>query len=439
MRRVLYGIFWILIFLFLTLSPIIVMMIGAVRPGRGFWTELSVSLGFAGLAMMGLQFLLTARYRGMTSPYGIDVVYHFHRQISFVIFALILAHPLILFIDRPNTIEYLNIFTASWAARFGVLGFLCLVFVVFASLFRKQFRIAYEPWRISHGIVGTLAIIFTRAHLVLVGYYADTTAKQIIWVVLHGGIWIGALLFVRVIKPMMMLKRPYRVDQVRPEKGNVYSLTLKPDGHKGLEFKPGQFVWLTIWSSPFSMKEHPFSFSSSAMVDGRYELAIKELGDFTSKVKTIKPGTKAYLDGPYGVFSMDNHPAPGYVFLAGGIGIGPIMSMLRTAKDRRDMRPLVLVYGSKNWEELAFQEEIDQLKEYLNLKVVYVLEDAPEEWEGETGFVTPDLLARHLPNNRFELEYFICGPEPMIDAVENAMVKLGISLERTQAERFNLV
>jgi predicted ferric reductase len=439
MRRVLYGIFWILIFLFLTLSPIIVMMIGAVRPGRGFWTELSVSLGFAGLAMMGLQFLLTARYRGMTSPYGIDVVYHFHRQISFVIFALILAHPLILFIERPNTIEYLNIFTASWAARFGVLGFLCLVFVVFASLFRKQFRIAYEPWRISHGIVGTLAIIFTRAHLILVGYYADTTAKQIIWVVLHGGIWIGALLFVRVIKPMMMLKRPYRVDQVRPEKGNVYSLILKPDGHKGLEFKPGQFVWLTIWSSPFSMKEHPFSFSSSAMVDGSYELAIKELGDFTTKVKTIKPGTKAYLDGPYGVFSMDYHPAPGYVFLAGGIGIGPIMSMLRTAKDRRDMRPLVLVYGSKNWEELAFQEEIDQLKEFLNLKVVYVLEDPPEEWEGETGFVTSDLLARHLPNNRFELEYFICGPEPMIDAVENAMVKLGISLERTQAERFNLV
>jgi predicted ferric reductase len=439
MRRVLYGSFWILIFLFLTISPIVVMMIGAVRPGRGFWTELSVSLGFAGLAMMGLQFLLTARYRGMTSPYGIDVVYHFHRQISFVIFALILAHPLILFIERPNTIEYLNIFTASWAARFGVLGFLCLVFVVFASLFRKQFRIAYEPWRISHGIVGTLAIIFTRAHLILVGYYADTTAKQIIWVVLHGGIWIGALLFVRVIKPMMMLKRPYRVDQVRPEKGNVYSLILKPDGHKGLEFKPGQFVWLTIWSSPFSMKEHPFSFSSSAMVDGSYELAIKELGDFTTKVKTIKPGTKAYLDGPYGVFSMDYHPAPGYVFLAGGIGIGPIMSMLRTAKDRRDMRPLVLVYGSKNWEELAFQEEIDQLKEFLNLKVVYVLEDPPEEWEGETGFVTSDLLARHLPNNRFELEYFICGPEPMIDAVENAMVKLGISLERTQAERFNLV
>jgi predicted ferric reductase len=258
-------------------------------------------------------------------------------------------------------------------------------------------------------------------------------------VVLHGGIWIGALLFVRVIKPMMMLRHPYKVDQVKPEKGNVYSLVLKPDGHKGMEFKPGQFVWLTIWSSPFSMKEHPFSFSSSAMVNGRYELAIKELGDFTSKVKTIKPGTRAYLDGPYGVFSMDYHPSSGYVFLAGGIGIGPIMSMLRTAKDRRDMRPLILIYGSKNWEGLTFQEEIDKLKDHLNLKVVYVLEDPPENWVGETGFVTSELLARHLPENRFELEYFICGPDPMINAVENGLQKLGISLERTQAERFNLV
>ncbi|MBE0409474.1 MAG: ferric reductase-like transmembrane domain-containing protein [Anaerolineales bacterium] len=439
MRRALYGVFWILIFLLLTLSPFFVMMVGAVRPGRGFWTELSVSLGFAGLAMMGLQFLLTARYRGMTSPYGIDVVYHFHRQISLVIIFMVLAHPLILFIDRPNTIEYLNIFTASWAARFGVFGLLSLAFVIFASLFRKQFRITYEPWRISHGIMGTLAIIFTRAHLVSVGYYADTAAKQMVWVVLHGGIWVGALLFVRVIKPLMMLRRPYKVDQVRPEKGNVYSLVLKPDGHKGMEFKPGQFVWLTIWNSPFSMKEHPFSFSSSAMVDGRYELAIKELGDFTSKVKTIKPGTKAYLDGPYGVFSMDYHHSPGYVFLAGGIGIGPIMSMLRTAKDRRDKRPLVLIYGSKNLDELTFHEEIDRLKGDLNLRVVYVLEDPPEGWEGETGYVTPELLARHLPENRLDLEYFICGPEPMIDAVENGLVRLGISLEQTQAERFNLV
>jgi predicted ferric reductase len=70
---------------------------------------------------------------------------------------------------------------------------------------------------------------------------------------------------------------------------------------------------------------------------------------------------------------------------------------------------------------------------------VHVLEVAPDGWEGETGYVTAELLARYLPQNRFELEYFICGPDPMLNAVEAALERLGISLEQTQAERFNLV
>jgi predicted ferric reductase len=187
------------------------------------------------------------------------------------------------------------------------------------------------------------------------------------------------------------------------------------------------------------LKNILFSFSSSALNEGQIELAIKELGDFTSQVKNIKPGTTAYLDGPFGDLSIDHHPAPGYVFLVGGIGISPIMSILRTMKDRRDTRPLVLIYGSKTWDDLTFREEIDILKDSVNLKVVYLLEDPPEDWKGETGFVTPDLLSRHLPENRVELRYFICGPEPMINAVEYGLVKLGISLEQTHSERFNLV
>jgi predicted ferric reductase len=438
MRRLVYGMFWILAYLILTLLPIFVMMVDMTRPGRNFWTEFSVALGFLGLAMMGLQFIMTARFPGVTSPYGIDVVYHFHRQISFVIFALILAHPLILFITRPNTLEFLNIATAPWSARLGIAALLALAFVTFTSLYRLPLRFSYEPWRISHGLVGALAIVLSRAHMLFVGYYVDSTAKQIVWLV-HGILWIGALVYIRIAKPLTMLRRPYKVEEVRQEKGNVYTLVLKPDGHKGMQFKPGQFAWLTIWNSPFAIKEHPFSFSSSAMENGRLELAIKELGDFTSKIKTIIPETTAYLDGPYGVFSIDDNPAPGYVFLAGGIGITPMMSMLRTMRDRNDQRPVILFYGNKTEDDITFQEEIDELKNQVNLEVVHVLEEAPDGWKGESGFITPTMMARYLPENRFDLLYFICGPEPMMDAVESGLVQLGIPLDQTHAERFNLV
>jgi predicted ferric reductase len=438
MRRILYAIFWIIVYTVLVLAPLFVLVLEPARPGRGFWTELSVALGFAGLAMMGLQFLVTARYRRITSPYGIDVVYHFHRQISLVAFGLILAHPLILFITRPETIALLNVFTAEWRARLGVFSLLALALLIATSLWRQEMRLNYEPWRIGHGILATLAVTLAMGHVILVGYYVGVPWARAVWLTL-GVIWIGSLFFIRVIKPIQMFRRPYTIESVRPEKGNTWSVRIKPDGHKGFSFKPGQFAWLTIWNSPFAIKEHPFSLSSSAMQGDYLEMAIKELGDFTANIKKLTPGTRAYLDGPYGVFTVDELDAPGFVFLAGGIGISPVMSILRTLADRNDQRPVMLFFGAKSEDEITFYEDIEELKNRLNLTVVYILENPSEDWEGEQGFVTAPLLARYLPANRMDLEYYICGPEPMLNAVEQALMNLGISLEQTHAERFNLV
>jgi predicted ferric reductase len=438
MRRFVYGFFWIALYLTLALAPLFSMIFAPIMPGRGFWTELSVALGFAGLAMMGLQFLLTARYRGLTSPYGIDVVYHFHRQISIIGFIFILLHPIILFITRPETLALLDLVNAPWRARFGVTAVIALALLIISSVWRLRLRISYEPWRISHGIFATAAVTLAMAHIMGVNYYMAIPYQRVLWLGL-GAIWIGSLVYIRIVKPFLLLRRPYVVEEVRPERGSTWSLVLKPDGHKGMSFKPGQFAWLTVLNSPFAIQEHPFSFSSSAMQPGRLEMGIKELGDFTSSVKNLKPGTRAYLDGPYGVFSIDDNFAPGNVFLAGGVGITPAMSMLRTMKDRNDQRPNILFYASKTYDEMTFLEEIEELKNELNLQVIYVPEKAHEGWEGESGFINAEMMSRYLPVNRHELEYFICGPEPMLNAVEAGLEKLGISLEQTQAERFDLV
>ena len=175
------------------------------------------------------------------------------------------------------------------------------------------------------------------------------------------------------------------------------------------------------------------------MATDRVELAIKELGDFTATIKTISPGTRAYLDGPYGAFSIDQEVGPGYTFIAGGVGITPVMSMLRTLADRQDRRPLLLIYGSKTWEEVTFREELEELERRLNLRVVHVIEKAPEDWDGESGFVTADMLARHLPEDRMKHEYFVCGPVPMMSAVDRGLERLGIPIEKVHSERFNLV
>src|SRR6185503_166059 len=123
----------------------------------------------------------------------------------------------------------------------------------------------------------------------------------------------------------------------------------------------------------FSITQHPFSFSSSAERE-EVELAVKALGDFTSTVSELEPGTTVYVDGPHGVFSIDQDEGPGFGLLAGGVGIAGLISMLRTMADREDMRPVLLFYANRDWDGVAFREEIEQLKEKLSLSVVHVLE-----------------------------------------------------------------
>jgi predicted ferric reductase len=205
---------------------------------------------------------------------------------------------------------------------------------------------------------------------------------------------------------------------------------------------PGQFAWLTAWKSPFADAEHPFSISSSAEEREKIAFTVKELGDFTRTIKIMQPGQKVYLDGPFGSFSVDRHAhAPYFAFIAGGVGITPIMSMLRTLADRGDKRPLLLIYANQDWESVIFRQELEQLKEKLNLSLVHVLASPPEGWSGETGYITQSMLDRYLPKEkrRNSIEVFVCGPPPMMDTVEVALTRIGVPFGDYHSERFNLV
>jgi predicted ferric reductase len=437
----LQGIFWILVYILLISAPLLILLIGPVPAGREFWRELSVALGFAGLAIMGLQFFLTARFKTIKAPFGADIVYHFHRQITFVALIFILAHPLLLFINSPDTLQLINIFTAPWRARAGVTAVLLTLIITATSIWRLRFKIEYTRWRIWHGILATLAILLAIIHVILAGHYINTPIKQLLWIA-YGIFWVGTFLYVRFLKPFLLLRKPYEVVEVIEERGNTWTLLVKPVNHNGMRFIPGQFAWLTAWTSPFTDQEHPFSISSSASNPKLIAFTIKQLGDFTSTIKDMQPGQQVYLDGPFGAFSIDRQPhAKGYVFIAGGIGITPMMSMLRTLKERGDQRPLVLIYANNRWGDVTFREEIEKIQEELNLKVVHVLADPPDDWQGERGFVTKDILEKYLPKERQKdiYEIFICGPPPMMDIVEKLLPQVGVPLGDFHSERFNLV
>jgi predicted ferric reductase len=243
---------------------------------------------------------------------------------------------------------------------------------------------------------------------------------------------------VRVVKPRRALARPWRLERVVAEPGDTTTLVLTPPPGLAFSFEPGQFGWFAIGRSPYSLTQHPFSFSSSAERD-EVELAVKALGDFTSTVGGLAPGTTVYVDGPHGVFSIDQDEGPGFVLLAGGVGIAGLISMIRTMADRGDRRPVLLVYANRDWESVAFRDELERLGERVALDVVHVLEHPPEDWTGERGYVRAEVLARHLPPGHRRFQCFICGPDPMMDAAEAALIELGFPPGRVHTERFAMV
>ena len=432
------GAVWILVYLLFILAPLFALLAGSHAPTRDFWTEFSVALGYSGLAMMGLQFGLTARFRYVTEPWGEDVIYHFHRQISLVAVGLVVAHPVILAVVQPELFALSNMREAPLSAYLAILSIFSVIALVVTALWRAALNLKYETWHLTHIVLAVVAIAAGVVHMVGSSFYLVDPWKQSLWIGLTI-FWIGLLLYVRIVKPLFMLRRPYRVSEVRQERGETTTLVMQPEGHPGFHFSPGQFGWLMVWGSPFKITGHPFSFSSSAAAKGGcVEMSIRNLGDFTKEIQRVPVGKRVYLDGPYGAFTIGN-PADMHVLIAGGVGVTPMMSMIRTLADCGDKRPVILLYGSKDRESITFCEELEVLKARLDLTVVHVLANPPAGWTGEQGFINAEMFKRHLPPPYSDHEYFICGPGVMMDAIEKALGEMGVPMAKYHSERYSFV
>lgn len=438
MSRGRQAIVWIVIYIAMVLGPVLLTLLPPLPQARNFWYEFAIGLGFVGLAMMAVQFALTARFRWIAAEIGLDSMLQFHRQAGIVGTVFVFAHPIILIANNQRALAFFDPSVNFMRAITLSCAMIGLLLVVGLSLWRKTLRIPYEWWRLTHSVLSALVILIGLAHTLMVGRYVSSIWKQALWVLLVAAAII--LLFkMRVLKSRTASKRPWRVENVRRETERIWTLVLTPVDHPGMSFHAGQCVWLTTGSTAFTLRSHPFTIASSADAPARIELTIKELGDWTNQIGQTSVGEQAFLDGPYGAFILPEHPQAKLVFIAGGIGITPFISMLRTMRDRGDQRHTLLVYAGGSLDRMAFRDELSQLEQLLNLKVVYVLEDPPADWDGPTGFITPELLQQVTADIRSpSTHYYVCGPEPMMDLVEQTLLDLGVEQDCLNSERFDM-
>ena len=444
MKLILRGGLWLGLYLFLVLLPLITAAL--FRPARispSIQAEIAVAAGFVGYTLMALEFALISRTKAAASAFGEDSLQLFHNLMGTTALIFILAHPLLLIIDDYPANCWLNPFSAcaNRATVTAALALYAVLLLAITSVWRKQLRIKYEVWQAAHGLLALTAVLGALVHIFMIGRYTSMPQMQVMWA-LYAIVMIYLIGWIKLIRPILYWRRQWEVVENRAERGGAHTLVLRPVGHPGFDFEPGQFSWIKMGRTPFTVGGHPISMSSPGDVEpgGTVAFTIKNLGDWSgTRVPATKPGDKVWLDGPHGVFTSDREQGMGYVLIGGGVGVTPLYSICQTMAAREDVRPVYLFYGAKSWDEITFREEFEELQQRMNLKVVYVLEKAPEEWQGETGFISQEVLQRRLPKQYRRFIYLICGPDPLMDAMEKALPALGVPNDQIQTERFSMV
>jgi predicted ferric reductase len=430
---------WLSLHLLVAVAPL-ALCLPQLKPGRGFLVDFSVALGFVALSVLGLQFALAARFSRSSAPFGIDAVLTYHRQISFLAVLAAFGHPALLFLADDRYRVLLDLVHLPRRAALAWLSVGALLVLMVTSIWRRALRLPYPVWHVLHSVLGVLIVLAALGHAFLVDYYFAEPLVRAVWTV-YAAAFLWLAVWVRLVKPLRLGLRPWRVAELWPEPGGGLTLGLEPayrHGGRDFSFKAGQFAWILPSRNPFTPTYHPFSMSSSAE-RSRVEFTIKQVGGFTGSMRKLRVGDRVYIDGPHGSFTLERHPGMGYVFIAAGVGVTPFLSMLATLADRGDQRPVWLFLGNRHEDQVVGVRQLARLRGRLNVRVVHVISRPSDQWTGERGHIDAYLFDRHLPLERRSLQYFVCAKEPMVRSVEEALRALDIPADNIHSEQFGMV
>lgn len=424
--------------------PFLVILLGDPPASRGFTYDLSFALGFAALALAGMQFALTGRLKPLLHPFGADIVVVFHRFLSWGAVALMLGHFGMLYIWHRDDLGSLSPLTAAPHMTAGRLSLGCFVLLIVTSEFRKRLKLDYLWWRRIHVVLAVIGFGAAIWHVLGAGHFTGRDETRALWLAVTL-IWLILLLWTRVGRPLRQWFNPWRVVENRDEGSGIRTLVLEPQGRPLHGWRPGQFAWLAVGNSPFGFREHPFTISTAPDKGPRISFSIKPLGDDSKRLSETPVGATAHVDGPYGVFTIDREiEAEGFVMIAGGVGVTPIIANLHALHARKDPRPVILLYANKDWDDVAFREELARLSQGMNLRVIHVIAEPPEGWSHEgyeavAGMIDGDLLRRVLPEDSRNWPHLMCGPASLLTAARSELRRMGVSAARIDSEIFEMV
>lgn len=429
-----FNIGWSLVIL-LSLFPIVLWFLAPSYTAR--FSDISTSMsnlgqifGLVGATSFAINLILSTRLPFVEKLFfGLNIVYKRHSYLGQIAFLLLILHPLLLIPKYANDSFYQAALfllpSGNLAINFGWFALVGMIVLIVLTIF---IPIKYNFWKVTHKFFGYFFFL-ASLHIWLIPSDVSRYLPLRVYILSIAFIGLSAYIYYTILGKFFVKKLPFLVREVNLFSDSVINIVLEPLDRK-LEFVPGQFIFVSFRSEKISRESHPFSLTSNPS-DINISISTKKLGDYTNKLTDLKVGEKVLVEGPYGVFSYTNSKNKKQIWVAGGIGITPFISMAKSIKPS-DGYNIDLYYCLKNEAEAIYLILLQKIAINLGgcIRIIPYYSDIK-------GFINADAIEKESIQLE-DKDIFLCAPPIMINALRSQLLTKGINKKLIHSEEFNL-
>ncbi len=436
-------VFWLGVALFSPALPL-----HAYFAGNWYSIGHSYSLGmFAGVASyvtFANALVLSARVPLFDRLFGHDRVMAFHGYLAAAAIVLAFAHVVFKAVFGLDLgMGHVQAGLAA-LALFAIVAAVTLLLMIESSLHRLRplaalrarliRRRAFDYTRLKrfHNLTA-LALALVTVHVLRAAATAENRLRLGVM-----GAWgtaaLAAYAYHKAGRAIRRYRQGFTVADVRPRGPALVEIAIRRPGDAGLPHRPGQFAYFRFLSPVCGRAEHPFTIAS-APGESSVRIVVKALGDYTAALAALPTGVRALCDGPYGRFTPARGTGP-FLFVAGGIGITPFLSILSAWDTAGFADSVTLVWTARTRAELfADGFFADLAKRHATFCYVPVV---TREAGSGTGRIDRALLGRLVGRDGpARLSAYICGPENLRQSAVAHLRALGLPRAAVHFESFN--
>ena len=401
-----------------------------VGPG-GALTTLGEGLGLLSGYAVVIAVLLMARLPPIERGVGADRLARWHATLGRWLVWVITGHVLCIIwgyavaAHTDVVSETATLLTTYPDVLMATVGYFLLLGVGLTSLRAVRRRLRYETWYYLH-LYTYLAIALAFSHQFANGAaFVDDAIARFAWELLYI-ITAALIVWYRLLVPARDFGRHrFVVAGLREEADRTVSVYVKGRDLAELGAAPGQFFRWRFLTRGLWWQSHPYSLSALPS-DTLMRITVRDVGDPSNLLRSLRPGTPVLAEGPFGAF-FPAHPDRPALLVAGGVGITPLRSMMAALTG-----PVILVYRASSWRDVALRAELDAIAAERGAVVHYVI-GSRSELGGDP--LTAEAFRRVAPGLD-AMEAYVCGPPGMIAAAVEALRAAGLPRRRVHVESF---